>query len=174
MVLTRNTQHTHFNAPDLSNEFDHSYETWDAAAYSQGPLQIGFQGYVPPSNVGFIQACEAVNIPIVNELNNGNNTGVKQGTGCLDHRFRRSSSWDSFGKQARGRKNLDILHDATVQNLQFDISGPEPRATGVVFVDERTGLVRSVKARKEVVLSMGAFHSPQLLMVSVNFLISET
>ncbi|KAI9049237.1 hypothetical protein LZ554_007084 [Drepanopeziza brunnea f. sp. 'monogermtubi'] len=159
-------KHTHFNAPNLDNGFDHSYETWDSSAYADGPLQIGFQGYVPPSNVGFIKACEAANIPIVEELNNGNNTGVKQGTGCLDHRFRRSSSWDSFGKQAKDRSNLDILFYAPVQSLQLDKGGAEPKATGVVFVDERTGLVHTVKASKEIVLSMGAFHSPQLLMVS--------
>ncbi|KAH7393625.1 glucose-methanol-choline oxidoreductase [Cadophora sp. MPI-SDFR-AT-0126] len=169
---------THFNPPDLNNGFDHSYETWDPTAYSNGPLEIGFQGYVPPSNVAFIQACAAANIPIVEDLNTGNNTGVKQGTGCLDSRFRRSSSWDSFGKQARRRKNLDILHWAPVQSLQFETGDErggggygnwtdgEPRASGVVFIDEPTGRVHVVKARKEVIVSMGAFHSPQLLMVS--------
>ncbi|PVH76829.1 GMC oxidoreductase [Cadophora sp. DSE1049] len=161
-------KHTHFNPPNLNNGFDHSYETWDPTAYSTGPLEIGFQGYVPPSNVAFIQACAAANIPIVEDLNTGNNTGVKQGTGCLDSRFRRSSSWDSFGQQAKGRKNLDILHWAPVQSLQFETEkeGEEPRASGVVFVDEPTGRIHVVKARKEVVVSMGAFHSPQLMMVS--------
>ncbi|KAH9215487.1 choline dehydrogenase [Leptodontidium sp. 2 PMI_412] len=158
-------KHTHFNPPNLNNGFDHSYETWDPSAYSTGPLQIGFQGYVPPSNVAFIQACAAANIPIVEELNNGNNTGVKQGTGCLDSRFRRSSSWDSFGKQAKDRKNLDILHWAPVQSLQFETDAAG-YASGVVFVDEPTGRVHVVKARKEVIVSMGAFHSPQLMMVS--------
>lgn len=106
---------------------------------------------------------------------------MKQGTGCLDSRFRRSSSWDSFGKQAKDRKNLDILHWAPVQSLRFETDATgygngtgeegkgEPRASGVVFVDEPTGRVHVVKARKEVIVSMGAFHSPQLMMVSVSF-----
>ncbi|KAH7369999.1 glucose-methanol-choline oxidoreductase [Rhexocercosporidium sp. MPI-PUGE-AT-0058] len=160
------SSHTHFNAPNLANDFDHSYQTWDPTAYSSGPLEIGFQGYVPPSNVAFIEACSAANIPLVHELNSGNNTGVKQGTGCLDARFRRSSSWDAFGKEARGRDNLDILHWAVVQSLSFEHSEQGKRASGVVFVDEPTGRVHVIKARKEVIVSMGAFHSPQLMMVS--------
>ena len=70
-----------------------------------------------------------------------------------------------------------------MQSLQFETEGEgegggygngteggqEPRASGVVFVDEPTGRVHVVKARKEVIVSMGAFHSPQLMMVSVSF-----
>ena len=122
---------------------------------------------MPESNIGFIHACEAANIPIVNELNTGNGTGVKQGTGCLDSRYRRSSSYDGFYKRAADRPNLAVLHDAPVtQILTSNING-NVTANGVVFIDEPTGLIHSVKARKEVILSMGAFHSPQLLMISV-------
>lgn len=62
-----------------------------------------------PSCVGFIEACEAINIPIVEDLNTGNGTGVKQGTGNLDGRLRRSSAFDSYYQQAKGRPNLDVL-----------------------------------------------------------------
>lgn len=134
-----------------------------------GPLQIGFQGYIPDSNVGFIKACKAVNIAIVEELNNGNNTGVKQGTGCLDSRCRRSSSYNSFYKKTANRSNLDVLHYARVQSLQFvKNSTGAPTASGFVFIDEPTGLIHTVKAKKEVIIKMGALHSPQSLMVSVS------
>ena len=80
------TQQTHFNPLVLSDSNDHSYRTWDSAASSDGELQIAFQGCVPNSNVGFICASEAIGIPLVNELNSGNNTGVKHGTGLFNHR----------------------------------------------------------------------------------------
>ncbi|PVH99999.1 GMC oxidoreductase [Periconia macrospinosa] len=157
---------SHFNRPNPNSGFDQSFQTWEPSAYANGPLEIGFQGFVPQSNIGFIHACEAANIPIVNDLNTGNGTGVKQGTGCLDGRYRRSSSYDSFYKQSTGRPNLAVLHDAPITKILTSTSNGSVTADGVIFIDEPTGRIRSVKARKEVILSMGAFHSPQLLMVS--------
>ncbi|KAK1975635.1 GMC oxidoreductase [Colletotrichum cereale] len=160
---------THFNAPDghKAKGFDVSYKTYEASAYGDGPLQIGFQGYVPPSGVGFIEAAaDALQIPIVKDQNVGNSTGVKQGTGHLDGNFMRSSSYDSYLKQALGRPNLDVLYSAPVWKVSFDTSAAKPRANGVAFMDHPTGAVHEVKAKKEVVVSAGAFNSPQLLMVS--------
>ncbi|WYZ37073.1 hypothetical protein EsH8_II_000579 [Colletotrichum jinshuiense] len=160
---------THFNPPHDHEVrgFDVSYKTHDPSAYADGPLELGFQGYVPASGIGFIEAAsEALQVPIVEDYNTGNSTGVKQGTGHLDANFRRSSSYDSFLKKALGRKNLDVLYYAPVWKINFDESGDKPRAEGVAFMDHPTGFVHEVKARKEVIVSAGAFNSPQLLMVS--------
>ncbi|KKY30285.1 putative choline dehydrogenase [Diaporthe ampelina] len=162
---------THLNEPEnaeyaQANGFDQTFQTYEAEAYGDGPLQLSYQGYVPDSNVGFMRALEAVNVPVVNELNAGNATGVKQGLGTLDSRLRRSSSFDSFYRQAQNRSNLDVLFNAPVSGLVLDTQGDTPTATGVVFVDQNTGLIHQVSASKEVILSMGAFHSPQLLMLS--------
>lgn len=167
------TQSTHLNEPEnaeyaQANGFDQTFQTYEAEAYGDGPLQLSYQGYVPDSNVGFMRALEAVNVPVVNELNTGNATGVKQGLGTLDNRLRRSSSFDSFYRQAQNRSNLDVLFNAPVSELVLDTEGDTPIATGVVFVDQNTGLIHQVSASKEVILSLGAFHSPQLLMLSVS------
>lgn len=159
-------QGTHFNPP-TNKSFDTSYKTWDENAYGNGPLPIGFQGYVPDSGVGFIEACEAANIPIVNDLNTGDGVGVKQGTGSLDARIRRSSSYDAFYKPIKDRPNLDVLYDASVQHLIFDDESRSPKVSGVGVVYQPDGLVYELTAKKEVIVSMGAFHSPQLLMISV-------
>lgn len=115
-----------------------------------------------------MRALEAINVSIVNELNTGNPTGVKQGLGTLDNRLRRSSSFDSFYRQAQNRSNLDVLFNAPVSELVMNTEGDTPIATGVVFVDQSTGLIHQVNASKEIILSMGAFHSPQMLMLSVS------
>ncbi|KAF5858199.1 hypothetical protein ETB97_004701 [Aspergillus alliaceus] len=153
---------THFNPPAPNSQFDQSFQTWDPSVYADGPLEIGFQGFVPETSVAFIRACEAANIPIVNELNAGNGTGIKQGTANLDSRYRRSSSYDGFYKQAASRPNLDVRHYATVTNIVVDGA----TARGAVYIDQRTSLVHNIIAAKEVIVSMGAFHSPQLLMLS--------
>ncbi|KAL1393106.1 GMC oxidoreductase [Phyllosticta capitalensis] len=160
---------TTFNPPSdhAAKGFDVSYKTWEPSAYSDGPLQLGFQGYVPPSGVGFIEASsEALQIPIVKDYNTGNSTGVNQGIGHLDGDFQRSSSYDSYLKQAIDRPNLDVLYLAPVWKINFDETGEKPKAKGVAFLDHLSGLVYEVSAKKEVILSMGAFNSPQLLMIS--------
>ncbi|KAI1170061.1 glucose-methanol-choline oxidoreductase [Nemania sp. FL0916] len=158
---------THFNAPNEGVPYDQKYQTWNPEAYSNGPLEIGYQGFVPPSSIGFIDACSSVNIPIVKDLNSGNGTGVKQGTGCLTPSYRRSSAYDSYYKQSVKRQNLDILTFSPVQRIIFDkSSNGTATASGVVFIDELTGLYHQVTARKEVIITLGTFQSPQLLMVS--------
>lgn len=160
-------QSTRINPPDPNDGFDQRYKTYDPNAYGDGPLEIAFQGYVPETGPAFVKACEAANIPIVEELNNGNGVGVKQGTGTLTKELRRSSSYDSFYKQAQGRPNLDVLFYAPVTKIMTDNSTGATVAYGVSFIDQKTSLVHQVNATNEVIVSMGAFHSPQLLMVSV-------
>jgi choline dehydrogenase len=136
--------------------------------YGSGPLELGFQGYVLDSTNGFVQACsEAANIPIVHDLNFGNGVGIKHGTATLNSALRRSSSYDGFYKQARHRTNLRVLHDAPVTGIAFsepsaNITGYNsttalPRAIGVSYIEQSVGFVGQAKARKEVIISMGAF-----------------
>lgn len=171
---------TMINSPTSTAElsaFSQSYKTFDVSAYGNGPLQLGFQGYVPPTTEAFVVACsEAANIPIVEDLNLGDGLGVKHGTTTLDSRLRRSSSYDSFYKQARDRPNLTVLHESPVTGIRLskpasndgsaNSTSSRPRAVGVNYVHHDTGFVNIARARREVILSMGAFHSPQLLMTS--------
>lgn len=92
---------------------------------------------------------------------------MKQGSGTIDSKFRRSLSYDAFYKPVADRSNLDVLYSASVQHLIADTNRETPNVTGAGFVYHPSGLVYEVKARKEVIVSMGAFHSLQLLMVSV-------
>ncbi|KAL2756648.1 hypothetical protein ACRALDRAFT_1048925 [Sodiomyces alcalophilus JCM 7366] len=157
---------THFNPQDPSKGFDNTYKTWDPKGYGNGPLEISYQGYVPPTSIGFMHACEAANIPVVHDYNMGNSTGIKQGTATLDANLLRSSSYDGYLKKAMHRENLDVLHYAAVMKLLADRDGETPRVRGVQFMDQPTGRMYQVHAAKEVIVSLGAFQSPQLLMLS--------
>ncbi|UQC88727.1 uncharacterized protein CLUP02_14252 [Colletotrichum lupini] len=157
---------THFNPPNNGSGYNQRYQTWDPAAYSDGPLEIGFQGFVPPSSVAFIEACEAVNIPIVADLNTGKNVGVKQGSATINSKYRRSSAYDYY-KAITNRPNLLILHDSPVQSIAFTRNATgTPIASGVVFIDHSLGRHRVISASKEVIVTLGTFQSPQMLMVS--------
>ncbi|KAK2133340.1 glucose-methanol-choline oxidoreductase [Fusarium oxysporum II5] len=109
---------THFNTPNNGTGHNQKYQTWDPSAF------------VPPSSIAFIDACAAIDIPIVRDLNNGRNVGVKQGTATLTSKYRRSSAYDYY-KAAAKRPNVDIFHNAPVQQIMFSRNAAGvPVATG--------------------------------------------
>ncbi|MCV6593514.1 MAG: FAD-dependent oxidoreductase [Silicimonas sp.] len=73
---------------------------------------------------------------------------------------RRCSSAVAYLKPARRWANLDVLTHCVARKLTFD----GRRVTGVEVA--HNGQNRVITARREVILSMGALASPQLLMVS--------
>ncbi|EAT86669.2 hypothetical protein SNOG_05605 [Parastagonospora nodorum SN15] len=123
-----------------ANTNDPTYMTWDPANYgTEGPLKIGFQGYVVRSNPSFMNATSAIGIPVVKDQNGGNPIGIKQGTMTLDENFERSSSYDSYYKAAKGRTNLNVRDRAVVARIIFDdktLGTDEVHAVGVTFIED--------------------------------------
>lgn len=64
----------------------------------------------------------------------------------------------AFLEPARTRTNLAIVTDAHATGIDFE----GRRATGVTYIAQ--GERHSVQAAREVILSAGAYGSPQLLM----------
>lgn len=76
------------------------------------------------------------------------------------HRGQRWSTWDGYLAPNRKRPNLTITPDALVHKVVVE----NGRATGVVA--NVGGELQTLRARREVILSAGAYNSPQLLMLS--------
>ena len=76
------------------------------------------------------------------------------------HRGERASTAVRFLRPVMRRPNLEVITDALVHRLSFD----GRRASGVDY--EAGGERRQAQAARAVVLSAGAFNSPQLLMLS--------
>jgi len=77
------------------------------------------------------------------------------------HKGRRGSTAARFLRPAlASRPNLTLLTNALTHRVVVEGG----RATGVVY--ERDGKVETVTATREVILSAGAFNSPQLLLLS--------
>ncbi len=73
---------------------------------------------------------------------------------------RRSSSSRAFLRPARGRKNLTVETGAHTNRVILEGT----TAKGVEYVKD--GMVFTANASREVILSAGAFNSPQVLMLS--------
>jgi choline dehydrogenase len=73
---------------------------------------------------------------------------------------KRASTARAYLRPARSRPNLTVLTRAQVTRVMLEGT----RATGVEYL--RDGKLHQVRARRETVLSGGAYNSPQLLLLS--------
>ncbi|MDX1497437.1 MAG: GMC family oxidoreductase N-terminal domain-containing protein, partial [Salinisphaeraceae bacterium] len=107
----------------------------------------------------FIQACEAHGIPRNPDFN-----GAEQ-YGCGEYQVthingERCSAAKAFLTPNLDRPNLEVMTHAHVEKVLLE----GKRATGVRI--KQGGETREIKASREVILSGGAFNSPQILMLS--------
>ncbi|KAL2393328.1 L-sorbose 1-dehydrogenase [Exophiala dermatitidis] len=70
-----------------------------------------------------------------------------------------------FVTNARHRDNIDIIVETTVAKVNYERRNGQLQATSVTLVD-KSGTPRVVKARKEIVISAGAYCSPAILLRS--------
>ncbi len=132
---------------------------------TDGPLQVTRQGEPRAITHAYLQACSDNQIALNDDFNGPEQegaglyqvtqfyTGPRRGERC-------SAAAAYLPRQVRRRPNLTILTRVLAERVVMD----EGRATGVVYRKGR--ITHHVTARKEVILSAGAFGSPQLLMLS--------
>ena len=107
----------------------------------------------------FIKACAAERIPTTQDYNAAEQTGAGL-VHCTIENGKRASAAAAFLKPVLERNNLTVLTRAQVTKINFE----GKKAVGVDFKQGKH--IKTVKATKEVILSAGAFHSPQLLQIS--------
>ncbi|MGJ4884927.1 MULTISPECIES: choline dehydrogenase [unclassified Bradyrhizobium] len=124
-----------------------------------GPLPVSDWRHEDPLSEAFVKAAVEAGLPF-----NGDFNGASQeGAGFFQtttRRGRRASSAASYLRPALGRSNLHVETDALAQRILFE----GRRARGVTF--SQRGRMRTARARKEILVSSGAYNSPQLLQLS--------
>lgn len=124
-----------------------------------GPLSVCDLRYKNPLSDVFLAACAELQLPANADFNGDAQIGM--GYYQVTQRGgQRCSAARAYLHPAMARANVTVMTDAHTERVAFD----GRRATGVEFV--RDGAPRSVTAKREVILSAGAFQSPQLLMLS--------
>ncbi len=124
-----------------------------------GPLNIAERGVLNPLSQAFLDAAAQAGLPRSSDFNGARQTGF----GVL-HRYHRNgercSNATGYLRPAEPRENLRIVTGAQVTRVLFD----GKRAVGVEY--QSRGRAHQLHASREVILSGGAFNSPQLLMLS--------
>jgi choline dehydrogenase len=124
-----------------------------------GPLSVSDSRSMAPVVDAWIEAAGEVGIAHNDDLNGATQEGA--GRFQLTQRDgRRCSTAVGYLHPAVARGNVDVVTDARVQRILFE----GDRAVGVEYV--RHNQVEQIRAEREVILSAGTYHSPQLLMLS--------
>jgi len=125
-----------------------------------GPLNVADLVSPNPLNETFLEACDALQLPRNRDFN-----GLSQeGVGLYQVTQKKGERWSAarayLPDDVRARGNLRIATESRA--VRVALSGR--RATGVVC--RRGRAEETVTARRAVILSAGAFQSPQILMLS--------
>ncbi len=139
---------------------EHNERGGDAFHGQGGPLNVADQHWPRPGSVAFVEAGAQLQLP----RNADFNGAVQDGVGLYQVTQKGGERWSSaraYVEPLRGQPNLDIRTNLSVQRILIE----DGRAVGVV-VRKGRGDEQVIRADGGVVLSAGAFNSPQLLMLS--------
>ncbi|KAK1140545.1 hypothetical protein N8T08_010291 [Aspergillus melleus] len=163
---------THYTPPSpalFANATSASIQAPDAFDPAGGPLQVSY-GNFASSFAGWVRrALVSLGLPQIEGFNSGKLLGSGFGTSTINPKnAHRSTSEASFLQTAlNSGSNLVVYKNTLGQKILFDENNV---ATGVHVSTAGTfgtqPITSTLSAREEVILSTGAFQSPQLLMVS--------
>jgi choline dehydrogenase len=129
---------------------------------SDGPLAVTDIDWKHPLCEAFIKGCESIGIPRNKDYNGGVQEGVNYAQRTIN-KGRRVSAATAFLTPAMKRPNLTVRTGAHVMKILLE----GRRAVGVHYARTSRGMAEtSIRARREVILSGGAYNSPQLLQLS--------
>ncbi|KAE8371524.1 hypothetical protein BDV26DRAFT_286708 [Aspergillus bertholletiae] len=163
-VLPYYKKSVHFTPPNTAVRFANATASFDATAYDSqgGPLEVSYANYAMPFSTWMSRGMTAIGIEEIQEFNLGSLMGSQYCASTINPETElRSSSESSFLSSLKA-PSLSTYPNTLAKKILFDRN---KRATGV-RVQGPLGLGFTLSAKREVIISAGAFRSPQLLMVS--------
>lgn len=153
----------HYNPPRF--EYPNSTNEQDPTAFnaSGGPFQVSFGDYLDVFGTWAQYGFKALGHRLVRGFQSGVLLGTSYTLFSVDPTTAtRSSSESSFLQLATKNTHLKIYNNSIAEKILFD----EKNVARGVLVSSQYSSPYMLTARKEVILSAGAFRSPQLLMLS--------
>ena len=124
-----------------------------------GPVEVSTVDDLNPISRAFMEACAQAGYEFTEDVNGYRQEGFGRFPMNAGHGYRWSTA-RAYLRPTAQRANLAIRVGCIAERILFE----GQRAAAVVCRDNRRQ--RHVRARREIVLSAGAFNSPKLLMVS--------
>ncbi|KNG48376.1 gmc oxidoreductase [Stemphylium lycopersici] len=150
-----------FTAPNTRLRARNGTAEFVASAFdpSGGPLDVSYANYAGPFSSYMEGGMNSIGIETRPDFNSGELMGAQYCSSTITpSNQKRASSQSTFLEAAKLRPNLKVYAVTRAEKILFN---SEKRATGV-----KLPLGTILSAKREVILSAGAFQSPQLLMVS--------
>jgi choline dehydrogenase-like flavoprotein len=138
---------------------EHNEHFKDELHGQNGPLNVRFHSSPNPFGETFVEAGMQAGYPACPDQNGANMEGFGR-VQVMQKDGQRCSAAKAYLTPNRQRSNLRIETHAHATRIIFE----GKRAVGIEFV--QNGVKRSLRARHELILSSGAFNSPQLLLLS--------
>ncbi|KAL5336499.1 hypothetical protein BJX70DRAFT_279496 [Aspergillus crustosus] len=150
--------------PDTSKRNENASVTYNTDAFDnglKGPLKVSWPNFGSPFSTHVEAGLEGIGIAPGQDMNSGYLNGSAWAATTIDPKDEtRSSSKTSFLDQLLLKLNFKLYAHTLAKKI--NVSGT--KATSVKV--ETLGISYTLTAKKEIIVSAGAFQSPQLLMVS--------
>ncbi|GAB0136623.1 hypothetical protein EsDP_00004918 [Epichloe bromicola] len=159
---------TTFTPADKSKRSSDTYSDSDEGDFAPpgrgGPIQVSYSNFVSPWSTWLEKGFAAVGIKKTNGFDRGDLLGYHYAPSTIrqSDATRSSSAEYVYLAKEKNLSNLKIFTNTQASKIEFD---KDKKATGVE-VTSAAGSKYTLKAKKEVIVSAGAFKSPQLLMLS--------
>ncbi|KAG6906705.1 hypothetical protein DXG01_012529 [Tephrocybe rancida] len=150
-----------------------SYSNEDAVKYgmkfdknyhgTSGPLKRTIPRYLDEVALPWIEAVKSLGVKFNPDSNAGDNTGVWITTVTLDGKSIRSSAASAYFEPNQTLPNLTVITGAEAARV-ITSGNEEIIATGVEYFKD--GVLCTIKAKREVILSAGSYKTPQILELS--------
>ncbi|KAK2594911.1 hypothetical protein QQS21_007359 [Conoideocrella luteorostrata] len=154
-----------FTPPDMNLRSVNSTPKYEASvmqdAVNPGPLSVTYSHYAQAFATWTVKGLEELGFPVIDGLQSGKLLGQSYTMSTLNaSNMNRESSETAFLSRALTYPNYMIYTRAMAKKILFKGT----KAVGVRV--DTDGFEYDLSATKEVIVSAGAFNSPQLLMVS--------
>ncbi|KAG6907816.1 hypothetical protein DXG01_007298 [Tephrocybe rancida] len=129
-----------------------------------GPLQTRIPTYFNPATLPWLKTLKGLGIKHNPDPSTGDITGSFISVSTVDDKSIRSSAASAYYEPNQSRPNLKVISGALATKVLTSGSDSVVIATGVEYLKD--GVLQTIHATKEVILSAGSYKTPQVLELS--------